>query len=241
MGRLSDYRLLGTRISKSQIGKMLHRMNIQFAGISRRFLQAVASLACTTLLVGCNGGATLAFSIDMPRPVVEELPVNVAVYYSPEIANYTFTEEVENFGQFKIHMSNSHANMFRTVFGALFAETQELKSLDFGPSKLDGILVPRIEEVQIALPQQTRSDFYEVWIRYTLELHKTDGTLLNQWSVAAYGKANRRNHSMLGGSAAVNALREASEWALRDAAATIALSFSRIPAHQQWIAQALRT
>lgn len=191
------------------------------------------------LMVACNTGATVALRLSIPEPVVAPLPVNVGVYFSPEMDNFTYVEKIPNFGQFKFNMNNSHTRMFRTVFGAMFAQTQEMEELDFAPSRLDGVIVPRVEEIQIALPQQTRSDYYEVWIRYTLVLHRADGAMINQWQIAAYGKANRRDHSRLGASTR-DAIQEAGEWALRDAAATIAHSFATQPAHQQWLARASR-
>ena len=193
----------------------------------------------TWLVVGCNTGASVALKLNIPDPVIVPLPVRVGLYFSPEIDNYTYVEKIANFGEFKFNMSNSHSTMFRTVFNALFAQTQEIDRLDFAPSRLDGVIVPQVDEIQIALPQQTRSDYYEVWIRYTLVLHRADGNMVNQWHIAAYGKANRRDHARLGAGAR-DAIQEAGEWALRDAAATIAHSFANQPAHQQWLARSTR-
>jgi hypothetical protein len=37
---------------------------------------------------------------------------------------------------------------------------------------VDGVLTPTIEEVQFSTPDQTRSDYFEVWVRYRFELSR---------------------------------------------------------------------
>ena len=89
--------------------------------------------------------------------------------------------------------------------------------LDGGDGQLDGVLAPAIEQVQFSTPEQTRSDFYEVWIRYRMRLFDADGTMRKEWPLIGYGKANNRN-----GGDAGECLNEATIWALRDAAAVLA-------------------
>ena len=60
-----------------------------------------------------------------------------------------------------------------------------------GGANLDAVLAPSIVEFQISIPSQTRSEFYEVWIKYMMRLYDTHGTLIAEWPLTAYGKANR--------------------------------------------------
>ena len=89
--------------------------------------------------------------------------------------------------------------------------------MDGGDGELDGVLAPTIDQVQFSTPEQTRSDFYEVWIRYRMRLFDADGTMRKEWPLIGYGKANNRN-----GGDASECLNEATIWALRDAAAVLA-------------------
>lgn len=91
------------------------------------------------------------------------------------------------------------------------------RRMDGGDGPLDGVLAPAIDQVQFSTPQQTRSDFYEVWIRYRMRLFNADGTMRKEWPLIGYGKANNRN-----GGDAGECLNEATIWALRDAAAVLA-------------------
>lgn len=97
-----------------------------------------------------------------------------------------------------------------------------------------GIIAPSIEEVQFATPDQTGGDFYEVWIRYKLTLFDAGGHNLGELPLIGYGKANERNFSQLGQQ--TPALHEATTWALRDAAAVLALQFRDQAAVRKWLA-----
>ena len=97
-----------------------------------------------------------------------------------------------------------------------------------------GIIAPSIEEVQFAIPKQTGGEFYEVWIRYRLDLYDTNGNRLGEYPVIGYGKANEANFGGFG--QASPALNEATMWALRDAAALLSFQFRDQPESRDWLA-----
>ena len=99
---------------------------------------------------------------------------------------------------------------------------------------VDGIIAPSIEKVQFAIPDMTGGDFYEVWIRYKLTLFDAGGNALGEWPLTGYGKANERNFGQLGKQ--TPALYEATTWALRDAAAELAVQFKDQVEVQDWLA-----
>ena len=97
-----------------------------------------------------------------------------------------------------------------------------------------GIIAPSIEMVQFAIPKQTGGEFYEVWIRYRLDLYDMDGNRLGEYPVIGYGKANEANFGGLG--QASPALNAATIWALRDAAAMLSFQFRNEAQSQDWLA-----
>ena len=99
---------------------------------------------------------------------------------------------------------------------------------------VDGVIAPSIDKVQFAIPDQTGGDFYEVWIRYKLTLFDAGGNALGEWPLIGYGKANERNFGQLGKQ--TPALHEATTWALRDAAAVLAIQFRDQVEVQDWLA-----
>lgn len=105
---------------------------------------------------------------------------------------------------------------------------------DGTPPAVAGIIAPSIEEVQFAIPKQTGSEFYEVWISYRLDLYDSSGKRLGEYPVIGYGKANEANFSGLG--QASPALNAATIWALRDAAAMLSFQFRDQAQSQDWLA-----
>lgn len=106
-------------------------------------------------------------------------------------------------------------------------------SLDGTAPAVAGIIVPSIQEVQFAIPKQTGGEFYEVWIRYRLDLYDANGSRLGEYLLIGYGKANEANFGGLG--QASPALNQATIWALRDAAALLSFQFRYQPESQNWL------
>ncbi len=114
-------------------------------------------------------------------------------------------------------------------------ETQLVfRTADAVGTPVDGILVPSIEEVQFAIPDQTGGEFYEVWIRYQLALFDADGQPLGEWPLIGYGKANQRNYGTI--DQKTTGLNEATIWALRDAAALLSFQFRDQTQVKAWLA-----
>ena len=84
------------------------------------------------------------------------------------------------------------------------------------------VFAPTIDEVQLATPKQTGTEFFEVWIRYRVMLFDPLGELRTECPVIGYGKVSRRNHSDQS-----SALNAAAVWALREAAAVLVLRLSK--------------
>lgn len=100
---------------------------------------------------------------------------------------------------------------------------------------IDALLVPRIRDFQFSLPRQTRTDLYEVWIRYQIFLYAPDGSEIAEWEVHGYGKTDSRNYIVISTRQA-DALTDATIWALRDAAAYISFYFPHAPGVKEWLA-----
>ena len=198
----------------------------------------IASSAITAVaiafLAGCGTSAKFRLDFSVPKPVISPLPIRIATYFPPQIRTHVYEEEIENHGDFRIDMTGAHEVLFSTVFDSLFEQYVEVENFEEVPSDMDGIISPSIQEVQITLPQQTRSDYYEVWIRYQLQLWDRSGQLIHSWPLAAYGKANKNNYRTLSRASAA-ALHDATEFALRDAAASMSFYFAKEPQVQSWI------
>ena len=202
---------------------------------SRSFVLVIVALCILTFGSGCVSHTEIALQPNLPKPLIQSLPIRAGIYYAPELDQFVFEEKIQGIGSYKIELLNTQSNMFKTAFDALFDDVVQIQSFDSQPPGLDVLIVPRLMEFQISLPQQSRSQHYEVWLRYSVELYTPKGQQIHNWGFAAYGKVNAQNYQMLSNTAA-HALEDAAHWALRDAVATISFFFVKEPKIRNWMA-----
>ena len=184
-------------------------------------------LTACLVLAGC-GGANVLVETTVPNLLVEPLPLTMGVHFDASLTDYVHEEELEQHGNFRIELGSTQVPVFERVFDAMFARTERVESLDAPGAAVDAIIVPVVEELQFSIPAQTRSDFFEIWIKYKIDIYQPDGELIASWPLPAYGKSNSRNFGFME-SASDLGLNEATIWALRDAAAHFAFYFPRAP------------
>lgn len=207
--------------------------------LSVRFRCAAIVLALTTftLCAGC-GGASVAVPPELPVPLVQPLPLKMGVHISEDLRNYVHREKLEQSGEWSIDLGNAQDRMFQNLLTGMFEAMEVLPQPNAMATDVDGVLVPAIEEVQFSTPEQTRSEYFEVWVRYRFQLFDRDGTLVGEWPMTAYGKANAHNYGM---NSREPALQAAALAALRDAMAFFTVQFRTVPAVQSWLKAELRS
>ena len=188
--------------------------------------------ALTFAVFGCQG-ANVVVSTDVPTPLVEPIPLRVGVFFDESLKGYVHEETLEDHGSFRIELGSVQVPVFERVFDALFEETVALASAEASDG-VAAVIVPVFEELQFSIPAQTRGEFFEVWIKYRIDVYEPDGKLVASWPLPAYGKSNERNFGFMEDSHG-SGLTEASVWALRDAAAHLAFYLPRVPEFAQLI------
>jgi hypothetical protein len=184
------------------------------------------------MLSACNQSLTMEAETDVPTPLVSKLPLNMAIYYDEQFRNYIYEENSEDRQNWAIKSGASLVELFDSVLPSMFENVSHIDNistdLDTG---VDGILAPEVSEMQFALPRETKSDLYEVWIKYSVKLLDTEGELIADWSITGYGKSSTEflKSRDKGLQAAINS-------AFRDAGAKFALNFARVPPIRQWLA-----
>jgi len=191
-----------------------------------------AALLAPPLLLGGCAGATVEVPTSFPVPLVSQYPLRVGVHLSDELTSYVFEQSLEGGGDYSIDLGGAQTTMFQALFTGLFDGVEVVGDPANPSADVAGVLVPKIAEVQFSTPEQTRSDFYEVWIRYEFTLHDGDGSLLGNWPLTAYGKANRNNYGMSGASPPLTAAALA---ACRDAMAFFTVQFESVPTVRGWL------
>ena len=194
----------------------------------QRFIYPVALLL---VLAACEQSVSLKVDTEIPTPVISRMPVKMGVFYSDELRNYIFEENSEDRPNWKIDSGSSHVALFDQIVSSMFVETKEVAGTT-ADTTIDAVLSPSVAEMQFALPDETKTDFYEAWVKYNMELYNRDGSRIAGWSVTGYGKSSTEfmKSRDKGLNAAVNQ-------ALRDAGAKFALGFSRVEDVSAWLEQ----
>ena len=196
-----------------------------------RLRRAGALVFAWAALAGC-GGATIKPEATFPEPIIEPLPLHVGLYLDEQLTSFVHTEEIELYGEWSVDLGQVQPVMFKKVIGAMFSQVTEISSPEAPDAQIDGVIAPSIVAFQIAIPAQTRGEFYEVWIKYNVRLLDPEGTVIIEWPLIAYGKANREDYGMKTNEPA---MEEATTLALRDAGAFLALRFTEVPEVKAWL------
>lgn len=185
------------------------------------------------LASSCNQSLTMEAKTDVPTPLAVKLPLVMAVVYNDEFRNYTYEENSEDRPNWAIKSGVSQVELFDRVLPSMFSDISYLDDVSGAEgSGVDGILVPKVEEMQFALPNETRTDLYEVWIKYKVQLLEENGDVVADWPLTGYGKSSTEflKSRDKGLQAAINS-------AFRDAGAKLALDFTRVPPVRQWLSE----
>ncbi len=212
------------------------------SGVSKRFVvlantrsvhRCITGVLIILALWGCSG-AKVQIQGDIPTPLVNRLPVRVGLYFEPALVQYVFEEKIQDHGDWRVEVGAIQSKLFQRIGSAMFVKAVRVDSVTPSGTDLDAVLAPSIADFQISIPAQTRSDFYEVWIKYRMRLYDMQGGLIAEWPLTAYGKANREDFGFMDNSDKL-AIRQATMTALRDAGAFLSLRFTSVPKIHAWL------
>jgi len=198
----------------------------------RRSAKAVM-LAGLLLLLGACGVNSLVVEGNYPTPAVRKIPLTLGLYFDEDVRNFLYIEYTET-GQeeYRVASGQTHVQLFGSLLPAMFERVVVLDSMDdASDAGVDAVFAPSIEEFQLALPQKTRLDAYEVWVKYNMRLLGPDGAYIADWVLTSYGKTPTEN--LLSAEGGIN---DATVSALRDLASNFTLSFSAVPEVRDWLA-----
>lgn len=191
-----------------------------------------ALIVMISSLTACSSSLNLKVESEIPVPLVNQLPLNMGVYYDEQFRTYTYTEDSAERPNWSIDSGASQVAMFDQVLPSMFKNVVQITGpLNPGNNyNVDGILAPSIEEMQFSLPSETKMDLYEVWIKYKIGLYDDKGQHIIDIPLIAYGKTS--SEFLQGRDKAMQA---AMDVALRDGGARMALGFQKDEGVKQWL------
>ena len=205
-------------------------MKIQFKKQLQTMKPLVISLI-SCFLISC-GVSNLVIQGSFPTPNINKIPLSVAVYYDDALRAFSYMEYSET-GREEINIESgeSHIRLFNAVLPAMFEEVIEVAGFDDpNVQGVDAVFAPVIEEFQLALPEKTKLEVYEVWIKYNMRILNPSGVSLADWVVTSYGKTPTETFLSV-----EDGINDAAIVALRDLASSFSLNFTRVPEVQDWL------
>lgn len=184
----------------------------------RRYLIRVA-LLLVPLAAGCDQALTIPNTF--PEPLVEPLPLDVALHFTDEFTRYRYQETMPGEAQWDIDLGKANVALFESVSRRLFRSATRVATRPTGADAagFNVIIEPSVAAFEFSLPSQSATEQYSVWIRYTVKVFRPDGELLTAWNISAYGESGS---TLL---RPARSMEQATMLALRDAAATLTVDF----------------
>lgn len=185
------------------------------------------------LLAACTAtNVAVDEETSFPVPLVRKLPLTMGLHLPEALTDFVHEEDLGDDGTFAIDIGDAQPTVFGNLFSGMFDNTVLIDDPALPAVSVAGTVVPTIAELQFSTPFQTRTDYFEVWIRYHFQLYNRDGDLEGEFDLTAYGKANTQNYGL---NHTPPTLRAAAMQACRDAMAFFTVQFTREPVVQNWL------
>jgi len=195
---------------------------------SRMLLSSLLLLVLT--LAGCS--TTVEVEGTIPTPLVQGIPVRIGVHYSEEFRTKEYKEIIKQRGTWRVNLGRQNFQFFRNLIGSMFEEVKEVPEPPLSASELeglDGVLVPEIKKYGFLTPEVSGLKFYSASIQYQLTLYDAENRRIGQWDIVGYGKSEASTFGQ------EEALEWATEQAIRDGGARIAIELSSQPEVISWL------
>lgn len=185
--------------------------------------------AVAALLSGCTSAVVV--ESDFPTPLVEPLPISIGLILDDDLRNYIHVEQLPQQTAWTIDLGDANVAMLTPLLEKMFLQTRAVDGVpvaDTVGGSLDGVVHPRLDRFEFDVPFGQQDKFAEVWIQYVLTLYNPDGSVVTEWPVNGYGKAEI-------GREAEDSVHRAAVVALREVGAAISTNFAVHPDVSLWL------
>lgn len=184
-------------------------------------LRAIAIAVSLTAIGACSSQVTVN-SPTIPDPLVDKIPLSVAIRYPDEFDHYVHEEQVIGKEKWTIDLGQSNELLFTNLFRSMFNDLTVVDNdVEPGDLRVDALIEPSIDAFEFSTPSQSQTQAFAVWIRYRIKIFDREGKQFANWPISAYGKSQK---TTMGGD---EALQRAAVLAMRDAAALIVMQLDK--------------
>ena len=175
-------------------------------------------------MAGCGANVTLD-PVTIPAPLIDPMPLSVAVRIHAEFEHYVHEDEVLGREKWRIDLGRSNAALFSQLFKFMFDDVTVIGPDDDAATLgVDALVEPSIDAFEFSVPSQSKTESYAVWIRYRLKIYDNAGDMYANWPLSAYGKSEQF------GLTGDEPLKRAAILAMRDAAALMIMNLDKATA-----------
>jgi len=181
------------------------------------------------LAAGC--ASSVVVESEFPTPLVEPLPVRMGLLFEEDLQNFIHVEDLPQQSAWTIDLGDANIAMLSPLFETMFLETQQVSDVPVAPgavNDVDGVLRPVLEKFEFDVPIGERDEFVEVWMQYLLTLYEPDGSVVTEWPVSGYGKAELTRQRE-------DSVNRAAIVAMREVGAAISTQFAQQPDVSYWL------
>ncbi|MFK7886924.1 MAG: hypothetical protein AB8G16_08660 [Gammaproteobacteria bacterium] len=166
-------------------------------------------------LAGCASGGT-DYVVDVagmtPTPLVDPLPLTVAVHYTPEFSAYTSKQESLNGDTWQVSFNSVQRDDMHRMLTSAFEEVIESPTAEPADDlKYDVLLIPRVENFSFLTPTESGTKFFAVSMRHFISFYGPEGTDFGAWEINSYGRSRNffgRRVREMAAEACVDAMRD---------------------------------
>ncbi len=210
--------------------------------------RSAAGVLLVLMLSACTSKQVIVQG-NFPEPLIEPLPLTLGLLYPDAFINHEFYDEAKgrNESEWLVKTGEAQVAFWDTLLAGMFTKIVHIRShedLHAYAQEVDAVLIPKVDELQYAIPLHTNVKVYEIWMRYRFRLvaleaihNHADGSLsfnpddsIADWTLTAYGKTPTA--FLQSDESAVNL---AAVVALRDAGAHFITRFNKVPEVATWL------
>lgn len=195
----------------------------------RQFLHCILPVSFL-VLVGCaSSGVKLETSANVPEPLINPYPFHAAIYFPEATRGHHYQQDDRDGKPWSVRTGASQTALFKQIAKSMFSATSVVKTLEEAKQDYDVVLIPRISDMQFAVPRETGLDHFEVWIEYEMLVTRPEGKAIAIIPFKGYGKSPKAFFTDDS-----KGLYEAASLAFRDLGAKFIVSFIQNPDIQKW-------
>jgi hypothetical protein len=183
-------------------------------------LRAVAIAGLLVALTAC-GPVRMEPQMPLPPPLIDRMPVAVAVHYPDEFRQFRHQEKRQNI-EYDALLGPGHVAKFNALLAAMFERVVDIED-PAGAAELTPpvslVIQPYFEDYAFLTPSDLAGDAYTVTIRYRVEVYEPSGQRVDAYVFTGYGRQKKGNFT------GTEPLLRATQRAMRDAGAKFAIEF----------------